>query len=191
MKKTNSKFDDNFESSNSRDLNREVESTIEIRDVELSNETFESKFEKSNRARHRKFRREISTTNSARKIKELEFETRIDNRDSRNRIEQRNEKVEFEIRLQNTTSRIREIEFKIRRQNTTRKFRRQIRKRTSHSKHDTKTSESHTTRNANEKASRRTTDERREAHSHETRTRSHETTRERTPETHTSNGRLF
>ena len=72
MKNSNEECD--FEKSN-----RATQISTTIREVERHNETFELKFEKSNRARHRKFRREISTTNSARKIKELEFETRIEN----------------------------------------------------------------------------------------------------------------
>ena len=162
-----------FEKSNwatKRKFRRQIR--IEIREVELSNETKISttnsnrklKFEKSNRATkfeksNRATKRKTRIRNSTRKFKELELETRIENSTANSK-----EKLEFEIRHETS--------------------------RNSNSKLDTKTQTRIENFRAKEKASRRTTDERREAHSHETRTRSHETAPERTPETHTSNERL-
>lgn len=181
-------FDDKFETKrrirNSSALNRKLESKtrasrsriwrsisrnrLEQRNsrsrIEQRNENFddkfESKFEKSNRATKRKRR----IQNSTRKFKELELKTRIEirieNWNSRNRIERRNEKDEFEIRLQNTTSRIREIEFENRLQNTTRKLEFETRhenansdrklqsKRKSFTTNDRRTARSSLTRNA-------------------------------------------
>ena len=101
------------------------------------------------------------------------------------RFEKSNRATKRKRRIQNSTRKFKELELEIRHENLDDKFEREPHIRNSTRKLEFKV------RHENEKASRRTTGERREAHSHETRTHSHETAPERTPETHTSNERLF
>lgn len=134
IEQDNENFDDKFETKIQgtwiRHSNRKSK-------FEKSNLTID--FEKSNRATKRKRR----IRNSTRKFKELELETR----NSRNRIEQRNEKDDFKIRLREFEKSNSRIEFKTRHENFGISHETQ-RKQKSFATNDRRTTRSSLTRNA-------------------------------------------